>query len=157
MEEGGSPDLLLDYAAGKLNADTRAQIDRHLATCTVCRDFAGAQQNVWQTLDQWEPAEVSMDFDRRLYARIEQDVPWWKRLIRPLNPVLRHSIPIGAAAGVILAAAVLLYRPAVVPAPAQQSAQVENLQPEQLQSALDDIEMLHQFNQLVPDHAGPKM
>jgi hypothetical protein len=34
---------------------------------------------------------------------------------------------------------------------------VESLQPEQLQSALDDIEMLRQFNQLVPDSAGAKM
>jgi hypothetical protein len=99
-----------------------------------------------------------MDFDRRLYARIEQSVPWWTRWLRPLNPLLRHSVPIAAAAGVIVMAGLLLDRPVAAPvAPAPQSAQVESLQPEQLQSALDDIEMLRQFNQLVPDSAGAKM
>jgi anti-sigma factor RsiW len=156
MEAGGSPDLLLDYAAGKLNADARAQMDRHLAICRACSEFAGAQQNVWQALEDWEPAEVSMDFDRRLYARIEQDVSWWKRLMRPLNPVFRHSIPVAAAAGVLIMAGLLLYRPAAI-APAPKSAQVESLQPDQLQSALEDMEMLHQFNQLVPDASAPKM
>jgi len=157
MEAGGSPDLLLDYAAGRLKAGARAEMDRHLAACRACSEFAGVQHHVWQALDDWEPAEVSMDFDRRLYARIEQDVPWWKRVLWPLNPVFRHSIPIGAAAGVILVAALMLYRPAAVAPAAQQSAQVESIQPDQLQSALDDMDMLHQFNQLVRDDSGPKM
>jgi hypothetical protein len=34
---------------------------------------------------------------------------------------------------------------------------VEALQPDQLESALDDMEMLREFNHLVPDNAGPKM
>jgi len=156
--EAGNEGLLLDYAAGKLKADARALMDRHVAACPACKRFAGAQQNVWQALDSWEPADVSLDFDRRLYARIEQDGSWWNRLLRPLNPLLRHSVPIAATAGVIVMAGLLMNRPAgSPPAPAAQSAQVENLQPDQLQSALDDMETLRQFNQLVPDSAGPKM
>lgn len=156
--EAGNEGVLLDYAVGKLKADERAQMDRHMESCGACKQFAGAQAGVWQALDNWEPAEVSMDFDRRLYARIEQDVSWWTRLMRPLNPLFRHSMPIAAAAGVVIMAGLLLNRPPAVPvAPAPQSAQVEALQPDQLQSALDDMEMLRQFNQLVPDNAGPKM
>jgi anti-sigma factor RsiW len=156
--EAGNEGVLLDYAAGKLNADARAQMDRHMESCSACNQFAGAQAAVWQALDNWEPAEVSMDFDRRLYARIEQDVSWWTRLMRPLNPLFRHSVPIAATAGVVIMAGLLLNRPAAVPvAPVPQSAQVEALQPDQLQSALDDMEMLRQFNQLVPDSAAPKM
>ena len=156
--EAGNEGVLLDYAAGKLKAGARAQIDRHMESCSACNQFAGGQATVWQALDKWEPADVSMDFDRRLYARIEQDVPWWTRLMRPLNPLFRHSVPIAASAGVIIMAGLLLNRPAAAPvAPAPQSAQVEALQPDQLQSALDDMEMLRQFNQLVPDNAGPKM
>jgi anti-sigma factor RsiW len=155
---GGSAELLLDYAAGKLKAGARAEVERHIAACPACSEFAGAQTSVWQALQDWEPSEVSMDFDRRLYARIEQDVSWWTRWMRPLNPLFRHSVPIAAAAGVIIMAGLLLYRPvAIPPTPAAQSAQVESLQADQLQSALDDMEMLHQFNQLVPDNAGPKM
>jgi anti-sigma factor RsiW len=156
--EAGNEGVLLDYAAGKLKAGVRAQICRHMESCSACNQFAGAQQTVWQALDNWEPAEVSMDFDRRLYARIEQDVSWWTRWMRPLNPLFRHSVPIAATAGVVIMAGLLLNRPATVPvAPLPQSAQVEALQADQLQSALDDMEMLRQFNQLVPDNAAPKM
>lgn len=158
MEAGGNPELLLSYAAGKLNAGERAQIDRHVQNCRACTAFAAGQKTVWQALEDWEPAEVSMDFDRRLYARIESDVPWWQRLLRPLNPLLRHSMPIAAAAGVVVMASLLVDRPVAAPVTtAPQSAQVEALQPDQLQSALDDMEMLRQFNQLVPDSAGQKM
>jgi len=156
--EAGNEGVLLDYAAGKLNADARAQMDRHVESCSACNQFAGAQQTVWQALENWEPADVSMDFDRRLYARIERDVSWWASLMRPLNPLFRHSVPIAATAGVIVMAGLLLNRPTAVPvAPLPQSAQVESLQADQLLSALDDMEMLRQFNQLVPDNAGPKM
>jgi anti-sigma factor RsiW len=156
MEAQENAGLLLDYAAGKLKADVRTQMDRHIAVCPACREFAGGQQKVWRALEDWEPAEVSMDFDRRLYARIEQNVPWWTRLLQPLNPLFRHSVPIAAAAGLVIMAGLLMNRPAVAPiTPA--SAQVESLQPEQLQNALDDMEMLREFNHLVPDNADPKM
>jgi anti-sigma factor ChrR (cupin superfamily) len=162
MESGGNAGFLLDYAAGKLKAGARAQMEQHLEACPACREFAGAQQTVWQALEDWEPAEVSLDFDRRLYMRIEQDVSWWTRwstdLLRPLNPLLRRSVPIAAAAGVVIMAGLLMNRPAALPpAPVSQSAQVEALQPEQLESALADMEMLREFNHLVPDNGDPKM
>jgi anti-sigma factor RsiW len=160
--EAGNAELLLDYAAGKLKADVRAEMERHIAACPACSEYAGAQQTVWQALECWEPAEISLDFDRRLYARIEQDASWrtrwWTRFLQPLSPFLRHSLPIAAAAGVVIMAGLLMNRPAAAPAsPAPQSAQVEALQPEQLETALDDMEMLREFNHLVPDNAGPKM
>jgi len=159
MEAGGNADLLLDYAAGKLKADIREQLEQHMKICAACGEFAGAQSSVWQALDEWEPAEVSLDFDRRLWARIEQqDVPWWTRWMRPLNPLFRHSVPVAAAAGVMILAGLTLYRPAVEPpAPAPTTAQVEALQPEQLQSALDEMETLREFNHLVPDSPDAKM
>jgi anti-sigma factor RsiW len=157
MESGENAGILLDHAAGKLNAGERAELDLHIETCSACREFAGGQQAVWQALEDWDPAEVSLDFNRRLQARIEQDVPWWKRWILPLNPLFRHALPIAAAAGVMIMAGLVMNRPAVVaPAPAEKTAQVE-LQPDQVEDALADMEMLHQFNQLVPDGAAPKM
>ena len=49
-------------------------------------------------------------------------------------------------------------RPAAIPsAEARKTAQVEALQPEQVQSALDDMEMLREFSHLVPDSDAPKM
>ena len=104
MESGGNAEHLLDYAAGKLKSEARAQMERHIEACPACREFAGAQQTVWRTLEEWQPAEVSMDFDRRLYARIEQQVSWWTRLTRPLSPLFRHAVPMAAAAGVMIMA-----------------------------------------------------
>ena len=158
MESGENSGILLDYVAGKLKADVRIQMEEHIEACPSCREFAGGQQNVWQALEDWDPAEVSLDFDRRLYARIERDVPWWERFMRPLSPLFRHAVPIAAAAGVIVMAGLLMNRPAdIAPVPAQKTARVEVLQQEQLESALADMEMLRQFNQLVPDKDDPKM
>jgi anti-sigma factor RsiW len=151
-------ELLFDYAAGKLKPGEREQMAQHIKDCPACSAFAGAQQTVWDALDVWEPAEVSLDFDRRLYARIEQDAPWWKRWMQPLNPLFRHSVPVAAAAGVVIMAGLLMNRPANPPqAPSPKTAQIESLQPEQVENALADMEVLRQFNQLVPDSAEPKM
>jgi anti-sigma factor RsiW len=162
MESGENAEHLLDYAAGKLKTGARDQMERHIEACPACSEFAGAQQGVWHALEDWEPAEISLDFDRRLYARIEHDgsswTRWWTGLIQPLNPLFRHSVPIAAAAGVVIMAGLLMNRSADVPvAPAQKSAQVEALQPEQVENALADMEMLREFNQLVPVNADPKM
>ena len=163
LEIGGNADYLLDYAAGKLNASARAQMEQHMDACPACREFAGGQQALWQALDSWDPAEVSMDFDRRLYRRIEQrPLSWWSRLTSPLDLAFRHAVPVAAAAGVVLMAGFLMFRPTVVPlTPSPQSAEVvvESLQPDQVETALDDMEMLREFNHLVrPDNAvEPKM
>jgi len=157
MESGGNAGYLLDYAAGKLKADAQTRMEQHIAACPACREFAGGQRTVWQALDVWEPAAVSLDFDRRLYARIEQQVSWWTRFTRPFGPLFRHAVPLAAAAGVVIMAGLLLNRPAAVPMPQEQSAQVEALQPEQVEHALDDMEMLRELNHLVPDNAAPKM
>ena len=158
ITSGGNAEYLLDYAAGKLTDEVRAQMERHLAECPWCREFAGGQQTVWQALEAWEPAPVSLDFDRRLYQRIEEKVSWWTRLTAPLNPLFRHALPVAATAGVVLVAGLLMYRPATLPAPpAAQSAQVETLGAEQVQVALDEIEMLRDFNHFVPGQAEPKM
>ena len=79
MESGENAEYLLDYAAGKLKTGARDQMERHIEACPACSEFAGAQQAVRQALEDWEPAEVSLDFDRRLYARIEQDGSSWTR------------------------------------------------------------------------------
>jgi anti-sigma factor RsiW len=158
MKAEGNMELLLDYAAGKLKAGEREQMAHHIEDCPACSAFADAQQTVWDALDVWAPAEVSLDFDRRLYARIEQHTPWWKRWMQPLNPLFRHSVPMAAAAGVVIMAGLLMNRPASIPqTPAPKTAQIESLQPEQVENALADMEMVRQFNQLVPDSAEPKM
>src|SRR5580658_3433416 len=67
MEE---TDLLLDYSAGRLDARRAAMLAQHMETCSECATFRHDQKAVWDALDLWEPASVSMDFNRRLWQRI---------------------------------------------------------------------------------------
>jgi Putative zinc-finger len=157
LEEKNGSELLLEYTAGKLEARAVESLEAHMAGCEPCRAFARQQQLVWQSLEAWEAEPLSMDFDRRLYARIDQaPVSWWARLTGPL---MHHAVPIAAAAGVMILAGVMLQQPATLPvAPPQESAQVETLGPDQVDTALADMEMLRDFSHLVrPDNAEPRM
>lgn len=101
-----------------------------------------AKRSVDHALDLWEAPPVAADFDRRLYRRIEQDVPWWHFLMRP-----NRFVPAAAAAGLLIAAGVWLGRPGVTLAP--HSAIIEALPPEQAESALHEMDMIEEFNRLV--------
>ena len=157
MEARQGSELLLEYTAGRLEAGAATALEAHLESCARCREFARRQRTVWQALEAWEAEPGSMDFDRRLFARIQQaPASWWARLT---GQVMHHAVPVAAAAGIMILAGLALQRPAVMPVePPQGSAQVETLGPEQVQSALDDMEMLRDFNHLVrPDSAEPRM
>src|ERR1035441_8533117 len=78
MEARQGSELLLEYTAGRLEACEASALEAHLESCTRCREFARSQKMVWQALEAWEAEPVSMDFDRRLFARIERaPVSWW--------------------------------------------------------------------------------
>jgi len=153
-------ELLLAYGSGSLDAERRAMLEEHMRGCPSCREFAGGQRAVWEALDTWEAAPVSLDFDRRLYQRIQQEVSWWDLLMRPFRPLLlRQGLPIAATAGLVLTAGLMFQHPAnVSPSTAPESAQVEAMPPEQVEHAVDEMEMIREFNRLVrPDSTEPKM
>ena len=156
----GRTELLLEYAAGGLDAAGREAVEKHLGECGPCRDLVAGQQRVWAALDGWEAPPVSEDFDRRLHARIAREGSWWDRIPRLFSPaLLRRGLPLAAAAGLALVAILVMSRPAPVPpAPLAQVRQVEPLRPDQVETALQDMEMLREFNGLVrPDPADSKM
>jgi len=136
-------------------------LEGHLAICPSCREFARNQQAVWETLEQWEATPVSADFDRRLYARIEQDIGFWQRLMKPLGPARLRWNPLAAAAAcaVLLMAGVMVDRHPSAPVvqPAKDMAQVEPVQPEQVERALDAMDMLSEFSHRVKDSTDAKM
>jgi hypothetical protein len=152
MESREDAQWLLDYCAGKLEAESEAKLEEHIATCGACGEFARGQRAVWEALDAWEAAPVSTDFDRRLYRRIEAQVSWWDLLVRPFRSPLRTVTPrrtlaAAAAACLLLTAGVLLRHPAISPAPAPNDmAQVDTVQPEQVERTLDAMEMLNEFS-----------
>lgn len=153
-QEGSA--LLLAYSSDRLDAESAVGVRRHVEACAACREFVEGQNAVWQALDLWTPEPVSADFDRRLYQRIEQQVSWWDKVLAPFRPLLAHrGLPIAAAAGMVLLAGVLLDRHATVPrVPAPVSAEVEVMQPDQVQHALDEVEMLNRFNRLMRSDAA---
>lgn len=150
MATRDNADLLLDYCARKLNPDMTATLERHMEICPSCREFADSQRAVWNALDAWEAVPVSPDFNRRLYARIDREVSWWDRLMRPFRPLLaRQGLPIAAAACLVIMAGVLLERPGDGPQAGEGQGQVEAVQADQIDRALEDMELLREFGKKV--------
>jgi anti-sigma factor RsiW len=153
-ENNEQTELLLAYCAGRLDPETTIALERHLALCPHCREFEIRQRSLWQALDAWEPVPVSADFDRRLYCRIEHEAQssWWTRLMRPLWPayggsLLSRGMPLAATLCLLLMAGVILERPHHVVAPEDMAdvQRIESVQPDQVERALDDMEMLRQI------------
>jgi anti-sigma factor RsiW len=157
---------LLDYVSGSLETQEAALFEKHLETCAACQEFVTGQRSVWEALDLFEPSPVSPAFDRRLYGRIAQ-TSWWDRLVAYISvpfrapAFLRQGLPLMAAAAVLTAAVIVWERPAPAPRPTELSAEVQTdqtLQPDQVQRALDDMEMLREFNHpVIGDPAQSKM
>lgn len=146
-------EVLLAYSFRKLDAAVLSLLESHVETCSACREFVQAQRAVSDALDAWQAAPVSADFDRRLYQRIDQQVTWFERIMRPFQSLaVRRAIPIAASAGVVLMAGLLIQRTPMTPQGSQRdTAQMEALQPEQLVLALDEMDTLSQLSR--PVHA----
>lgn len=152
-------EILLDYAAGTLDASRSAELTSHIRQCSECRELVEAQNTVWEMLGAWKPAEVSPDFDAKLYARIaaEDRVPAWKQW---LNRIWKPAVPLAAAAAV-LSLALLLRVPdwgeripetpapqaqvaPSTPAPAAGQAQTRSgaIDADQVEQGLEDLDLL---------------
>jgi hypothetical protein len=147
--------VLLEYSAQKLNAADWTKVEEHLKSCAECRRIAEGQRAVWEALDAWEATPVSTDFDRRLYQRIQSEVNWLDRLMRPFRPLfLRHGLPIAATACLLVVAGMLLQRPSDAPALGTAPA----ITADEAASALQEMEMLREFNHIAPaDNSQPRM
>jgi hypothetical protein len=142
-ESGNGAELVLAYGARTLAPDEAAAFEWHMLACATCRELAAAQQNVWSALDAWTPEPISPNFDEKLYQRIlqEEQCPWWRRLLRA-DWSLRPAMPVAAACGVLIAA-FLLRSPQSTLAPT--SGSQPKVRIEQVERALDDIDMLKQL------------
>ena len=153
---GWNGEAIVEYGAGKLDAQTRTSVERHIESCAACREAAAGQAQVWTALDAWEAPPVSPDFDRRLYARMSANVTWRERALRFLRPaLLRRGVPLVAATGLIAVAVVVIEYPhRTTPVPAQAVRQVEPLRPDQVESALQDMQTLQEFNGMIRPETG---
>jgi anti-sigma factor RsiW len=155
-----SVEILLALSANQLDGEQTAAVSAHTAGCPACSAFLRAQGAVWEALENWEAPPVSADFNRRLYQRVEREAGWWNLLLRPFRPVMTsRAMPIAAAAGLLVALGLWIERPGTVPmVPAPESAQMEALPPDQAQRALEEMDMMQEFSQMVhADAADPRM
>jgi anti-sigma factor RsiW len=164
MNYGDHTEKLLAYCSGRLGADETSRIALHLKSCRECALICAAQASVWNALDTWQPAPVSRDFDRRLFARIEAEktTQWWDRAIAKASESLRPffaqpALPLSAAA-LVIAAGFVLDHPAGFPRSggpisARDSAVsiVNRVEAEKMEATLDDLEMLRQFDVISDD------
>lgn len=152
VQNSDSIEILLDYCAAKLPAGQAAEFERHLKICPECQAFAQSQQKVWTALDVWEEEPVSAGFDAKLYQQIQRtdQRPSWRQWLSDRmtwKPAL-------AAAGAAVAVVLLVQAPAqrVPQAPPQiapavvVNSRVETIEPDQIERALDDLEMLNQIS-----------
>ena len=158
MESEENRDLLLEYGTGEPGSPGRVAFERHLEDCSACRGFVAGRRTVWAALDEWEAPSISADFNRQLHQRIAQEISWWDRLFRPLRPLLAwNGLPVAAAAGLVFTVGVMFERPAGV-TPQAETTRVDVLQPEQVVNAIEDLEMLDNFDRGVrADAARPQL
>jgi anti-sigma factor RsiW len=128
-----SAEILLEYCAGTLDPDRALEFEKHAAECAECGRQVASQRALWQTLDQWTPAEMSPDFDARLYARIarEEAAPLWKKwFVRGWKPAL-----VTAAAGAAIVIGLFVRQP-------QPPSRTDIVDIDQVEHALEDLDML---------------
>jgi hypothetical protein len=141
------PEMVVSYAAGALEPGAEAALDQHLETCAGCRRMVDAQRAVWAALEAWTPAAVSPDFDQKLYRRIaaEEQAAWWRRALRTWS--WRPAMPLGAVCAALIAV-FLLQSP--TPPRASPVRATQKVDIEQVERALDDLEMLKQLGVTEP-------
>jgi hypothetical protein len=161
--------ILLDYSAGRLDTASVAGLERHMESCAECAAFRLEQAAVWDALDAWKPSPVGLDFNRRLWQRIDaaDAAPWYKRLTESLRMAPLHInawkpvLPLTAAI-LLIAAGFLFDHPggrSSAPGAAADSVSVSVsvTEAEQVEQALDDIQLLRQLNTAAPPDSAKKM
>lgn len=152
MECGEMSEVLLAYCARRLEPETAAIVERHIASCAACRRVCDGQRAVWEALEAWEAIPVAPDFDRRLSGRIEWEAAasWWAKA-RLGKGLARRGLPLAAAACLLMAAVGIMEpwgkRGEESAATAMQADQVER--------TLEDLELLDAFSREVRAQAQP--
>jgi hypothetical protein len=145
---------LIEYSSGTRAGEAIEGLAAHIAGCAECGRFVQEQRAVWDVLGAWDGPPVSADFDERLYQRIESSRSWWHALLRPLQ-AHRGLAAATAAACLLVTAAVIIERNPDPPARYTSGAAVVDVQPEQLEKALDTMDVLSEFSAKAPADGSP--
>lgn len=153
-------DVLLDYCARSLDAERKAMLEKHMESCADCSDMARAQSEIWSAMDLYDAEPISADFDRKLYARIAavDRVSPWERFWSPVReylqgqPAWKPVLSVAAASAVV---ALVFFVRSEAPVPeAQPVSTIDVRDVEQAERALEDLEMLRQFEAAFPSDSS---
>ncbi len=155
-----SADVLLDYSAGRLDKARAAALERHIETCDACAVFGVQQSALWSALDEWEPEPVSMDFNRRMWQKIDrlEAEPWYRRLADSLRlGAWKPVIPLAAAVVLVATAFVMDHSGNIPVSPGVREANdVSITEVDQVERTLDDVQLLKQFDSTVTETGESK-
>ena len=163
VQTNQSTDLLIDYCAGTLPLGVATEVERHIAICTECGEFIRAQQQVWSALDTLETEPISADFDRRLYTASVKQSGRPGGIGSPATYRLEPALSLGPACVAVVVALVVngaankpvpqqtspptVHQASAQPASApHEEVRADSVEPEQLERALEDMEMLKQLS-----------
>ena len=150
LKSGKAFELMMSYTAGTLEPEKQIELERHLPICEECRKAAAAQKAMWEALDVWRPAAISDDFGARLYQRIaeEEASPAWRMLFRmPWGSLFRPAVPVAAACGALMIA--FIVKDPLIRHHSSSTVQ-QKISIEQVERALDDMDMLKQLSAPAP-------
>lgn len=151
--------LLFAYHAKTLDQVKAANLVLHVNSCPECQSTCAAQAAIWDALEVWETPPVSIDFDRRLYQRIQEtDSRSFANRVRDLfaSCFARPALPLALVSGLFIAGFLVDVRvQSVPPAPAipvgNSLHSAPSIDANQVKIALEDLQLLHELDQ---DEAG---
>jgi anti-sigma factor RsiW len=155
-------DMLLDYIAGRLNRAQASLFEAHAEHCARCGALRMSQAAVWQSLDQWKPAPVSAGFNRELWRRIDADArqsSWTRELAAALQfNFWKRLAPLAVAVALIATGFMFDHagkQPGKIQPDSASSIVVTASEADQLDRALDDIQLLHEVDATAAAPAPP--
>jgi ferric-dicitrate binding protein FerR (iron transport regulator) len=140
-------DRILDPTGPPLDAARQREFDQWLEREPELKAVFEQQQALFETMDLWETAEPSESFDEAVYARIRRDAeagPIWRRfLFASWKPSLAAAV---AAAAVLIGVSAWDRQPVEQPAQVAVKSAAEAEYYDEIDRALDDVEMLIDFD-----------
>src|SRR5258708_33230165 len=147
-------DVLLDYCSRTLDPERTAMLETHMKVCADCRTMSEAHKELWAALDLFDAEPISIDFDRKLYARIEasERIPLWERFWAPVQaylqgqPAWKPMLSLGVASALLAGVFVVntdVWKP---DAPVKAPSGIEAKELEQVERTLEDMDMLGQMS-----------
>ncbi len=155
-------DMLLDYIAGRLNRTQASLFEAHAEHCARCAAMRMSQAAVWRGLDEWKPAPVSAGFNRELWRRIDEEArqsSWTREFAVALQfSFWKRLAPLAVAMAVIVTAFVFDHsgkQPGKIQSDSPSSIVITASEADQLDRALDDIQLLNEVDAATAAPAKP--